>query len=131
MPRTERIARASQNIILSLLEPLCPAAVYLFGSSGTEQERADSDLDLAVLLLRPADPLMLFNLSQSVANALCREVDLVDLKSASTVMAKEVIRTGTLLAVYSPAFLQEFEMRALSDYARLNEERQPVLAAFQ
>jgi len=128
MHRTERIEPASQDKILSLLEPLRPAAIYLFGSFGTEQQRADSDLDLAVLLTQPVEPLTLFELSQSLANALCREVDLVDLNSASTVMAKEVIRTGTLLASASPALLQEFEMRTLSDYARLNEERQPVLA---
>lgn len=31
-------------------------AVYLFGSFGTEYERADSDLDLAILLKETADP---------------------------------------------------------------------------
>ena len=46
-------------------------------------------------------------------------------------MSKEVIRTGTLISDSVPALRQDFEMRTLSDYARLNEERQPVLAVFR
>ena len=55
-------------------------------------------------------------------------MDLIDLSRASTVMAKEVIRTGVVLHMADRSRLQQFEMRTLADYARLNEERQAVLA---
>lgn len=63
----------------------------------------------------------------TIACQLDRSVDLIDLKRASTVMAKEVLRTGTPLSITNPSSQQDFEMRVLADYARLNEERQPIL----
>lgn len=86
-----------------------------------------SDIDLAILPAQPCDPVALFEIANRLAAGLGRHVDLVDLGSASTVMRKEVVRTGVLLDEADPARRREFEMLALSDYARLNEEREPVL----
>jgi len=131
MTRGGALSPAQQEIILAALAPLRPAAVYLFGSIASGRQRPDSDIDLAFLTDAAVEPLVVFQISQSLADRLGREVDLVDLSPATTVMAKEVIRTGILLSDRVPALRQDFEMRTLSDYARLNEERQPVLAAFR
>lgn len=131
MPRSGVLSPAQQEIILAALAPFRPAAIYFFGSAATGRERPDSDLDLAFLPSAPVEPLARFEASQALADGLRREVDLVDLSTATTVMAKEVIRTGILISESMPALRHDFEMRTLSDYARLNEERQPVLAVFQ
>jgi uncharacterized protein len=115
--------------VLEVLATFRPAAVYLFGSFGTPAQRPDSDVDLAFLPDAPVDALRVFDASNDLANVLWREVDLVDLSAASTVLAKEVIRTGAILESADDGRRAEFEMRALSDYARLNEERRPVMAA--
>lgn len=106
------------------------AAIYLFGSAARDALREDSDLDIAFLpRTRGCDPVAVFESAQHLAQALRREVDLVDLSTASTVMRKEITARGVLLAETHRAARQEFEMYALSDYARLNEERAPVLRA--
>ncbi len=69
-----------------------------------------------------------FELAGELSELLGYPVDLVDLQRASTVMAKEVIRTGTLLQGEDHPIRDLFEMKTLSDYARLNEERHAVLA---
>jgi uncharacterized protein len=56
-----------------------------------------------------------------------RDVDLVDLRSASTVMRMQVISTGECLTAADEAARREFEMYTYSDYARLNEERRDIL----
>ena len=129
MNRSGVLSPAQQESILTALTYLRPAAIYLFGSAVTGNFRADSDLDLAVLPQIAIDPETIFSASQVLADQLGREVDIVDLTTASTVMGKEVIRTGILLADHLPSLRHDFEMRTLSDYARLNEERQPVLSA--
>ncbi|MFZ4768089.1 MAG: type VII toxin-antitoxin system MntA family adenylyltransferase antitoxin, partial [Roseimicrobium sp.] len=107
-----------------------PSAIYLFGSCATEQHRVESDLDLAFLPQSgPCDPMEVFEAAQRIAELVSREVDLVDLSVASTVLRKEVVTGGTLLLDTDSLARQEFEMYALSDYARLNEERAPVLRA--
>ena len=114
--------------ITRALAPFNPAVIYIFGSFGGPAQHPGSDIDIAFLPSVPASPLDCFHLSNDLANQLGHAIDLVDLKQASTVMAKEVLHTGTPLFIGNPAMQQEFEMRVLVDYARLNEERQAILS---
>jgi hypothetical protein len=54
-------------------------------------------------------------------------VDLVDLRTASTVMRMQVLSAGICLDSLDDTARREFEMYAYSDYARLNEERRDIL----
>ncbi|HEY8991959.1 MAG TPA: nucleotidyltransferase domain-containing protein [Luteolibacter sp.] len=125
------LPEAQRDCVVQALAMLAPAAIYLFGSVAAGTARPDSDLDLAVLPGVEADPMVCFQIANRLAEFFGREVDLVDLSRASTVLAKEVLRTGVLLGDARPNDRREFEMQTLSDYARLNEERQPVLAALR
>jgi uncharacterized protein len=102
-------------------------AIYLFGSAARGDGNAASDLDLALLTPRPLDPAARFALQEDLAALARRDVDLVDLRSASTVMRVRVLRDGRLLYEGHRRTRAEFEMYALSDYARLNEERRGIL----
>lgn len=102
-------------------------ALYRFGSQAKDIARPDSDVDLAVLARDPIPGLRRFELAQELAIQLHRDVDLVDLRTASTVMRMQVISTGTCLDAPDQRARREFEMYAYSDYARLNEERREIL----
>lgn len=104
-------------------------AVYLFGSAATGTEHSASDLDLAFLAARPLDPVNRFDVREALAVAARRNVDLVDLRAASTVMQAEVLRTGRLVLDADPDARSRFEMQALSAYALLNEERSEIINA--
>jgi predicted nucleotidyltransferase len=122
------------EIVMSIrqaLSTLMPEVVYLFGSAAVGRARPDSDLDLAILPMHPVSPSQLMEVRLQLEEALGCDVDLVDLARSSTVLRKEVLSGGRLLYESSPARRAEFEMYALSDYARLNEERAPVLAALR
>ena len=102
-------------------------ALYSFGSQSRAAARPDSDVDLAVLASTPIPELRRFALAQELAMQLHRDVDLVDLRCASTVMRMQVLSTGVCLNAPDEPARQEFEMYAYADYARLNEERREVL----
>ncbi len=102
-------------------------ALYRFGSQAKGTTHPDSDVDLALLARNPIPAMRRFELAQELAIQLHREVDLVDLRSASTVMRMQVISTGTCLDAPDEPARREFEMYAYSDYARLNEERRDIL----
>jgi predicted nucleotidyltransferase len=127
MSATPPLSLEQRSGVLRSLAGFHPIAVYLFGSLATGSTRPDSDVDLAFLPGEPVDPVACFDRAQELAELFGREVDLVDLTRSSTVLAKEVLRTGLLLEEADRTARQEFEMRTLADYARLNEERQPVL----
>jgi predicted nucleotidyltransferase len=103
------------------------ADVYLFGSQAREDAGPGSDIDLAVLTLGDLDPVDRWKLQEDLAAQAHQNVDLVDLRRASTVMRVQVLRDGRLLADVQPLVRAAFEATALSAYARLNEERRGIL----
>lgn len=102
-------------------------AVYLFGSQASGQATVDSDVDLAVLLPteEPAD--RLWALSSQLAERLQREVDLIDLRSASTVMRYQIVQQGQRLWGRD-SDVDEFELATLSEYWDLQITRRAIVA---
>lgn len=113
----EQIRRAVPSVI----------AVYLFGSVATGRSTRDSDIDLAILAAEPLAPQARWHLAQTLAISLSRDVDLVDLRQASTVMRLQVLGSARLLLETDRAKRQQFEAVALGAYARLNEERRGII----
>ena len=113
--------------VVGLLQKNLPnlLAIYAFGSRIQNQgqaARADSDLDLAVLLEGYGDPVTLFHLSGSLADMAGCPVDLLDIRAASTVMQYQILTLGT---AWWRKDVQAglFEAAMLSEKMALNEAR--------
>lgn len=104
------------------------AAVYRFGSTVRDEDRPGSDIDIAFLPARPVDPVRRFEAQERLAARARRDVDLVDLASASTVLRMQVISRGVAIRVPDEGRRGQFEDLVFSSYARLNEERREILA---
>jgi len=106
-------------------------AIYLFGTYGTPDERADSDVDLAVLLppqqARAAKLLALSDLRFELEALMEKEVDLINLRRVPTVLQKETIAADRRIYCADEFAADEFEMLTLSYYQRLNEERAEII----
>ena len=102
-------------------------AVYRFGSTAGGEPHSGSDVDLAILAAEPMDPVRRFQVQEDLARLVRRDVDLIDLRRASTVMRMQVIGPGRLLGSFDDAAQGAFEDQAYSAYARLNEERREIL----
>ncbi len=72
-------------------------AIYLFGSRANGTANSDSDLDLAVLVAGYAEPLQLWDISNNLAEIAGCDVDLLDMRAASTVMQYQILQTGRCL----------------------------------
>ena len=117
------------NIIHTLLGSLPDiVAIYRFGSWDTPQARSDSDIDLAVLSEQPLSNMERWELSQKLAQIASCDVDLVDLRSASTVMRLQIVAHGERIYCADEAAASCFETAVFSGYARLSEERREILA---
>jgi predicted nucleotidyltransferase len=102
-------------------------AVYRFGSTAQGTATPGSDADIAVLTRERVAPERRFDVQESLAAEIGRDVDLVDLASASPVMAIQVISGGDLLYDGDSDARGRFEDRTFGAYARLNEERRGIL----
>ncbi|MEX2414783.1 MAG: nucleotidyltransferase domain-containing protein [Paenibacillaceae bacterium] len=116
-----------QFIIEYLSEHLDVHTVILFGSAVHEVMRNDSDVDLAFLADEEFSTYQIFMKAQGLADHLGREVDLVDFRQASAVFKAQIVGNGKLLLDNQPIIRQYAFMRALKEYALLNEERKVVL----
>lgn len=100
--------------------------IYCFGSRSQGTARPDSDLDLAVLTETYVDPVTLWNISGEIASRLDMDVDLLDLRAASTVMQFQVITTGRRLWARD-IDTDYFELYVLSQKLDLELLRKPLL----
>ncbi|WP_446897210.1 type VII toxin-antitoxin system MntA family adenylyltransferase antitoxin [Clostridium sp. LBM24168] len=115
------------KIIKFLTENIKPYLIYLFGSSVNGIFRSDSDVDIAFISDARTSDYEIFMLAQKLADILKRDVDLIDLKKASTVFKVQVIAGGEHIYCSDNKRRAYFEMYAFKDYAMLNEEREIIL----
>ena len=110
-----------------LKEEFNPIVIYLFGSGAKNKLRDDSDIDIAFLTDDEVDSYECFMKSQELADIFCREVDLINLNTSSTVFKAQVVGTGKIIYCRDETKRMYFEMRAFKAYAMLNEEREVIL----
>lgn len=110
-----------------LIDKLSPKLIYIFGSIITNRVRNDSDIDIAILTDKNIDEYQLYMMSQQLADDLKREVDIVDLKRASTVFKAEVLRNGKLIYNSDNQEKMIFQLGVLQDYVFLNERRREII----
>lgn len=119
--------------IVNLLSRAFPAAqgIYLYGSTSAGTAGPTSDVDLAVLSPEKIPDTKRFEIAQSLAVKIKREVDLVDLRQAPTVFQFQVVTSGNLLKAPDPAACDRFEDLVYRSYTKLNEERAAILKDVQ
>jgi len=116
---TEQLSNAA-----SLLEKRFPlSALWLFGSEARGQAGPDSDVDLAALFSRPVALEQLLTVRLDLEGLLGRSVDLVDLRKASPIVGRQVVRHGRLLLDRDPVDRHVFSMLLPSRYVDLKISR--------
>lgn len=115
------------TIVQFLVDKITPLFIILFGSRVTGRVNKDSDIDIAFLSEKEMDKYELFLIGQELAATINIEVDLIDLSRASTVFQAQIIHTGKTIYCSDKKAKAEFELKALKMYAKLNEERAPIL----
>lgn len=124
----EKTADIEQKLLKSLLSAIPDLlAVYRFGSWQTDAERPSSDIDLAILPARPIDNVRRWEIAQQLAVLAGRNLDLVDLFSASTVLRMQVVGHGVRLFCSDENTVETFEDMVFSAYSRFNLERREIL----
>ncbi|MFC7371671.1 nucleotidyltransferase domain-containing protein [Fictibacillus iocasae] len=111
-----------------LVAKLNPSFIIVFGSVINGTNRPDSDIDIAFYHKdKTMDSYEIFMLAQQLADILKKDVDLVDLRSASTVFQARIYSTGEVIYCVDETLRMQLQMTAYSMYARLNEDRAIVL----
>jgi predicted nucleotidyltransferase len=104
-------------IINFLKEKLAPVFIWLFGSGAKGTLNPESDIDLAFFSDARLDSYQIFMIAQELAGLIGREVDLIDLHKASTVMKAQIVGKGRLIYEQDPPKRMNFSMVAFKESA--------------
>ncbi|WP_026695503.1 type VII toxin-antitoxin system MntA family adenylyltransferase antitoxin [Peribacillus kribbensis] len=117
-----------QQIKDFLINKLDPSFIMVFGSFAKDTTHKNSDIDIA--FYKPALSLPtyeIFLIAQELADIIKLDVDLIDLQTSTTVFRAQVYSTGIVVYSKDDPLLRLEQMRALSMYARFNEERKSII----
>ncbi|MDB4954802.1 MAG: hypothetical protein JWO36_2371 [Myxococcales bacterium] len=104
----------------------------MFGSHARGQNRAGSDVDIAILPWDSSLPLKLeLDLVARISTGLGREVDLVRIDQASTLLRWEIARDGVLLFADSPAEWVRFRANTASEHAEIRDALEQAAELFR
>lgn len=122
--------------IISTVKACFPTviAIYLFGTWCTEGERADSDIDIALLFpveqSNKPEYQTISDLHIKLENMFHKNVDILNVRRVSTVFQKEIIGADRKIYCADKYSTDEFEMLVLSYYQKLNDERRKIVNEF-
>lgn len=102
-------------------------AAYRYGSFGTQYQREDSDLDLAVLANQPIDLETRLHVATELSRLTGKTIDLNDMRKLPVTLRVQIVTSGRRIFAADVPDAEEYDSRVLSDYARLNEERRGII----
>jgi predicted nucleotidyltransferase len=103
-------------------------AAIVFGSAASGRLSVESDLDLALLFADDGvpDAFAALDLRAALEQQARRDVDLVVLNRASTILAFQAIKKGQLIFCRDPRAYQRYVVRLVSEYADFKRIRRPI-----
>lgn len=103
-------------------------AALVFGSAAAGRLRPDSDIDIAVLFPAQAvpDALAAVELRERMTQFASRDIDLVVLNHAPTILAFQAIKTGRIIACRDQYAYQCYVVRLITEYADFKRIRRPI-----
>lgn len=114
-----------ETILYTLKEEIKDLSmVYIFGSSVTNQENKESDIDIAFYAEEKIDNILRWDIANKLALKLKKDIDLVDMSSCSDVMKMQIVSKGESIFNIDKT---DFEERLFYRYIDLCELRSSII----
>ena len=109
-----------KQFLLSNIESI--KLIIVFGSFATGDNNKNSDIGIAFLTTKTISDVQRWQVAQSIASHINRDVDLVDITKANDVFKFQIVSQGKI--IYQLKNMDQYLDQIYLTYLRLNEDRQ-------
>ncbi len=102
-------------------------AIILFGSYARGDQRADSDIDIAIKSNENITKKQLFEMTEKLEQILKKDVDLIDLNTISDSFRYEILMNGKVLYCKDSFQFDLYKLDMFREYLELNESRKAII----
>jgi predicted nucleotidyltransferase len=102
-------------------------AIIIFGSFANNYANTDSDIDIAFLCRSEVSNIKRWKLQEELASLLNRNVDLVNLQTASDVFRFQIVSNGIVIYALDKKSLEPRLDKIYAFYLQLNDDRKAIL----
>jgi len=102
-------------------------AVIIFGSYASNLENRYSDIDIAFLSSKKVSNIQRWELQEELASILDKDVDLVDIESASDVFKFQIASEGIVIYSSNSKDIELYLDKIYTIYLQLNDDRKAIL----
>lgn len=110
-----------------LLEDKDIVAIVLFGSYARNDEKFDSDIDIAIKLNRDFSKKDKFKLQLELEELVNKDIDLLNLDELDDGVRYEILINGKTLYAKDELEFELYKLRMYKEYLELNESREQII----
>jgi predicted nucleotidyltransferase len=115
----KRRSKLMKKIILDTIQTNIECElIYIFGSYNTARFNAESDIDIAMYPKNDLTDEDISKLKWELIQNTGRGIDLINLKEAQPVLAKEIVSKGEIIYYNNEKFKSEFIYNVMAKYAQ-------------
>ncbi|HOV13178.1 MAG TPA: nucleotidyltransferase domain-containing protein [Spirochaetota bacterium] len=115
------------QIINHISDKINVSSIYLFGSVLTKRFNDESDIDIAIIPDDEISELNLFDLCLDLGAVLNRDIHLINFLTTDLILKIQILKNKKVIYYKNNEKRIYLEMLAISEYGKLNEEREIIL----
>jgi predicted nucleotidyltransferase len=126
---SQSLSKKDQQDIIDIVQAIFPLVqgIYIYGSMARGEGRSDSDVDIAVVQESAIEADQALQLRSQLGVRLGRDIDVLDLRRASTEIAFQVVGEGLCILGADHESVALYENSIMSMYAALQIERKEII----
>lgn len=120
----EEIIENINNVIVGRYDVEC---TIVFGSYAKSTQTKESDIDIAIKIKGGISKEELHKLNIQLEEVLKKDVDLIDLDNANSVLKYEIIYSGTPIYIKSQYYYDLYMIEVCNEFLDVNEDREQIV----
>lgn len=120
----EKIKEDIKSVFIGKYDIEC---IVIFGSYVRESQTPQSDIDIAIKIKGGITKKELNDISKQLEEIIKKEVDLIDLDNANSILKYEILYSGMPIYIKNEYYYDLYVIDACNEFLEVNEDRESII----